>query len=70
MPRVFSPTALRVGAALSLVLGFAVPVAGQTTIFNSGGFESYNLGDITNSGFGFAEAPRISPVAPSRQRPC
>jgi hypothetical protein len=54
MPRVFWLTAHRVGVALGLVLSLVIPAApavGQTTIFSSGGFESYANGDISNAGY-------------------
>lgn len=43
MPRAFWPTARRVGAALGLALSLVIPASpasGQTTIFNSNGFEA------------------------------
>jgi hypothetical protein len=47
MPRAFLPAAIRVGAALGLVVGFAFPANGQTTIFNSNGFDTgYATGNI------------------------
>lgn len=50
MPRAFWPTALRVGAALGLVIGLAAlagPAMGQTTIYNSNGFDTgYATGNI------------------------
>src|SRR5687767_2578875 len=55
MPRAFSPTALRAGAALGLVLALTARSPGQTTIFNSNGFDSgyipsfiFNQGGFTN----------------------
>lgn len=63
MPRAFSPTALRVGAALGLVLSFAVSAQGQpTTIFNSNGFESPSF---TTAGTGNIFGQQSFTFAPS-----
>jgi hypothetical protein len=49
MPRAVSPIRHRVVAALGVIVGLvacAAPADGQTTLFDSGGFEGFNLGPI------------------------
>ncbi len=47
MPRALGPTAFRLATAAVLAVALAAPAAGQTTIFNSNGFDTgYSTGNI------------------------